>query len=306
MNIFFLALDGMLATSLTLPLEMTNAARQMLQAARYRGALPAIHVAGVNEQPVTTAGGVTLLPESVCANGKQADTIFIPTLWRNPYRQPPPSATLISWLRRQADGGAKICATGTGVFLLARTGLLNGRHATTHWYYCDLLQKRYPAIKVQRQHLITQSGALYCAGSVNSVADLTVHLIGLSLGYRLARQVENQFSPEVRRRYGEKFYSFETDTPHPDEAVVLVQQWLQHNRHKQIGMEAVAKQFSMSQRTLNRRFRRATGMTPLTWLARSRTDQACDLLTHTNLTLWRWLSRQAFRIPVISAGFSTS
>ncbi len=297
MRVLLLALDGMIATSLTLPLEMMNAARQMQRAARNRESGPEITIVGDTRKSIKTTGGLTLLPDQGFRSQPQADVIFIPSFWRNPSSLARRWPDLCNWLARQHQGGARICATGTGVFLLAAAGLLQGRPATTHWYYLDRLQQEYPELLIKRHHLITQAGYIYCAGSVNSIADLTIHLIEDIISSTVARRVEQQFSPEIRRRYSELYYSFESSAPHPDETIVLVQQWLHDNQQLPLSMADVAEQFSMSQRTLNRRFREATGMTPVNWLLRLRIESARDLLANSNLEVSDIAQRCGFQDP---------
>ena len=285
MSVYLLALNGMIATSLTLPLEMLNAARHMHRASRRSGTVPRLVIVSEKAAPVTTTGGLTLLPDKAYNELPQADIIFVPSFWRNPRPLSHQWPHIGEWLKQQYEGGARLCATGTGVFLLAQTGLLDGKPATTHWFYLDLLNKMFPDLLLKPNHLITQSGRLFCAGSVNSIADLTIHLIESLFGQSISARVEQQFSPEIRRRYSDLFYSFESSAPHPDETIVLVQQWLHEHQQEIIVMEHVAQLFSMSQRTLNRRFREATGMTPTEWVIRLRIESARDLLNSTNLEI---------------------
>ena len=285
MSVYLLALNGMIATSLTLPLEMLNAARHMHRATRLPGRRPKLSIVGAQSGTVTTTGGLTLLPDHIYSELPQADIILVPSFWRNPTPLPRQWPHICQWLKEQHEGGARICATGTGVFLLAAAGLLDGKPATTHWFYLDLLHKQFPELLLKRHHLITQAGRVFCAGSVNSIADLTIHLIESLFGQSISARVEQQFSPEIRRRYSDLFYSFESSAPHHDETIVLVQQWLHEHQQEAVSMEYVAEQFSMSQCTLNRRFREATGLTPTAWLVRLRIESARDLLNSTNLEI---------------------
>ena len=104
------------------------------------------------------------------------------------------------------------------------------------------------------------------AGSVNSIADLMVHIVEEWFGSRIARAVENQFSPEIRRRFNAAAYQNEADSSHHDEAVARVQQWLQSNLSAPLSIAQLAATVQMSPRTLSRRFKRATGLTPLSYL----------------------------------------
>jgi transcriptional regulator GlxA family with amidase domain len=174
---------------------------------------------------------------------------------------------------------------GTGSYLLAEAGLLDGRPATTHWNYFEQFSNRYPNVELKTRHLITQSDNIYCVGSVNSIADLIVHIVEEWFGSRIARAIENQFSPEIRRSFSAAAYQNEADSSHHDELMAQVQQWLQSNITSAVSVTNLAGQFRLTPRTLNRRFKRATGMTPLSYLQSLRIAGAKDLLRHSNLTV---------------------
>jgi transcriptional regulator GlxA family with amidase domain len=160
-----------------------------------------------------------------------------------------------------------------------------GKFATTHWNYFGQFSGRYPEVDLKTRHLITQSDNIYCVGSVNSIADLMVHIVEEWFGSRIARAMENQFSPEIRRSFRAAAYQNEADSSHHDEVVAQLQQWLQSHLSSPVSMAQLAKKVQMSPRTLNRRFKRATGMTPLSYLQSLRIAGAKDLLRHSNLTV---------------------
>ncbi len=177
-----------------------------------------------------------------------------------------------------------ICSVGIGVSFLAETGLLDHKPATTHWYYFDRFQKDYPKVQLKRQHFIVQTGNLFTAGSMNALADLTVFLIQKIYNKIIGIHVERHFSHEVRKAYNNTSFVNE-NSQHPDEDIVQIQVWLRDNFHKEVLIKALAKQFDLSVRTLNRRFKDATGVTPLTYLQQLRIDEAKDLLKSSNLSI---------------------
>ena len=174
---------------------------------------------------------------------------------------------------------------GTGSCLLAEAGLLSGKPATTHWNYFEQFSRRYPDVDLKTHHLITQSENIYCVGSVNSIADLMVHIVEEWFGSRIAKAVENQFSPEIRQSFGAAAYQNEADSSHHDEAVLEAQQWLQENLPSPVSMTALASHLKLGSRTLNRRFKKATGMSPQAYLQTLRIAAAKDLLKHSNLSV---------------------
>jgi transcriptional regulator GlxA family with amidase domain len=180
-----------------------------------------------------------------------------------------------------ANRNGFICAVGTGSCFLAEAGILNGRAATTHWYYIKQFQRDYPAVLLQKHHLVTRAGNLFCAGSVNSVADLMIHFVEILYSQAIAKQVESHFSPEIRQSLDLNFYH----QGHPDEDIARAQQWLQANYAQSVRLKALAEEVEMSVRTLNRRFQTATGQTPIKYLQTVRIGVARDLIRNSNLAI---------------------
>jgi transcriptional regulator GlxA family with amidase domain len=280
-----------LATSITLPMEILQAASQMASVHRRGASQVRFLLAGHSSGALTLDSGIVLRPDIAFPDLPPLDLLLLPAIWRNPLPTLAAAQDTLDWLREQAARGTRICSVGTGSYLLAEAGLLDGRAATTHWNYFDHFHRRYPAVDLKTRHLITQSDNLYCVGSVNSIADLMVHIIEEWLGSRIARAVENQFSPEIRSSFRAAAYQNEANSSHHDEVVAQAQQWLQSHLASPVSMTRLAEQLQLSPRTLNRRFKHATGMAPLSYLQSLRIAAAKDLLRHSNLSVgdiaWR-------------------
>jgi transcriptional regulator GlxA family with amidase domain len=266
-----------LATSVTLPMEILAAASQMASV-RHRGE-PRVRflLTAPDSQTVRLSSGLTLKPDALFSELPALDLLLLPAIWRNPV---PTINAAAPWLERLRDLGAsdtRICSVGTASCLLAEAGLLRGRPATTHWNYFDHFARRYPAVQLQTRHLITQSGNIYCVGSVNSIADLMVHIVEDWFGSRIARAVENQFSPEIRQTFRDAAYQNEAQSSHHDEIVLEGQLWLQSNLGESISIAA--------------RFHTAIGLSPMEYLQSLRITEAKELLRQSNLSVseiaWR-------------------
>jgi transcriptional regulator GlxA family with amidase domain len=281
-RITLLALPDALASSLSLPMEMFTAADQLARAANRHSARQQLVVAGPEQGDVSTSSGLTVRCDRAWQQVEETDLLILPALWRNPMIHLRRYHALLPWLRRLSQGDTLLCAVGTSSFFLAEAGLLDGRPATTHWSFLDQFARRYPAVQLKRHHLITGAGTIYCAGSVNSVADLTIHFIGLFYGHSLAHQVEAQFSPEIRRSFESRAFSAEH---HSDELVVQAQEWLRRHAAEAVQLGELAQRLGISLRTLDRRFRSATGTTPQGYLQQRRLDTARDLLRTTDLDI---------------------
>ncbi|RYY01519.1 MAG: helix-turn-helix domain-containing protein [Gammaproteobacteria bacterium] len=290
-NITFILFDNMLATSATLPSEMLLAAQSAAERAQklsrsLQNPPPIkIRTASLTGEQVMTRSGLRWQPDGAIDQFSDNQIIYIPGLWRNPRPLLKKSTALLEWLKQEYQNGALISAVGTGCCFLAEAGLLDGKAATTHWHYFDQFQKDYPLVQLKRQYFITQAGNLYCAASVNSLADLTVHFIQRLFGKEIANHVERHFSHEIRRAYEASGFFEQEYNRHPDEDITQIQIWLQDNYYREINMLQLAEKFGMSTRTLNRRFKIALGISPLQFLQEIRINIAKDLLKTSNLSI---------------------
>jgi len=274
-----------LATSVTLPMEILQAASQMASVGKRGEPQVRFLLTAPERDRVTLGSGIALQPDIGFRDLPAVDLLLLPAIWRNPVPTIQESTRWLELLREQAATGTRICSVGTGSFLLAEAGLLSGRPATTHWHYFEHFIRRYPEVELKTRHLITQSENIYCVGSVNSIADLMVHITEEWFGSRIARAIENQFSPEIRQAFRAAAYQKEVDSSHHDEAVVEAQQWLQDHLPSPLSMGQLAAHLRLSPRTLNRRFKQATGISPQAYLQRLRIASAKDLLRQSNLSI---------------------
>lgn len=274
-----------LATSITLPMEILQAASQMASVRRRGAAQVRFLLAGRSRGALKLDSGIVLRPDVAFAELPPIDLLLLPAIWRNPLPTLAAAQDVLGWLREQAATGTRICSVGTGSYLLAEAGLLDGRAATTHWNYFEHFSRRYPDVDLKARHLITQSDNIYCVGSVNSIADLMVHIVEEWFGSRIARAVENQFSPEIRNSFRAAAYQNEANSSHHDEVVAQAQQWLQSHLAAPVSISLLAHNLQLSLRTLNRRFKQATGMSPVSYLQSLRIAAAKDLLRHSNLSI---------------------
>ena len=276
-------MEHMITTSVALPLEMLQAGLIYHRFEASEGQLTTLFCAR-EKTPVTVTGGIKLVPDITFDESGVGDLILVPALWRNPLPVVRKHPDIIQWLKRQYQQGATIAVGGTGVAFLAEAGLLDHKPAATHWFYVDKLQRNYPAVDFKPNHLITRAGNIYCAGSVNSAADLMVHLIGIAFGESVAHKVEQQFSHEIRRPYKDTHFSEDHATAHQDEVIVELQAWMLGNfSSTDINLESLCRQCDLTSRTLSRRFKQASGYSPLTFLKHIRLDQARDLLKNSDL-----------------------
>lgn len=284
-NIALVIYDHMLATSVSLPVEMLRAGEAIGNKLNPDSPKLDIELIAQSLAPVSTRALIKLLPTLDINNAPLPDFVFIPSLWRNPRPIINKQRPLVNWLNDIWQQGATLIGGGTGVCFMAESGLLDNHPATTHWHYVEQFQRSYPNVELKPDFFITQSERIYCAASLNALADIVVHLIEQIYGRETAQQVELNFSHEIRKPYEEQRYLEGSADRHPDELISQVQFWMSKNLAVDMSIADIAQQFGLSTRTLSRRFKTATGFQPIQYWRQTRIDAAKDLLTSSNLTI---------------------
>jgi len=273
-----------LGTSISLPMEMLQAAIQTAKGSDKQYEQYALVTVGINKEEIATGSGITLTPQRII-DETHYQLIFMPSMWRNPRHNLRRYQTYLPWLQQQHKNGSIICGAGTGAFFIAESGLLDHKTATTHWFYFKHFESMYPKVDLNKKHFITQADNLYCAGSLNAVADMTVHLIERLFDKRIAQHVESQFSNEVRSSFQHSAFLYNKTLAHSYEDILQVQAWLQNHYNEPLNIEALAKKFDLSVRSFNRRFKEASQQTPKQYIQELRIDAAKELLRKTNLSI---------------------
>lgn len=286
-SVTFFLCEQMLASSIALPMEQLHAAQSMAVAnkRRQKAARQTFRLASMDGKPVRSHTGLRLTPDCAISDIEQSDITYLPALWRNPSQVLRRNNSLSPWLIHQHQRGNIIAGVGTGCCFMAQAGLLDFQPATTHWYFFDEFARRYPLVQLKRQHFITRAGNLYCTGSVTSLADLTVHFIQEAYGRDIARLVERHFFHEVRQAYAIPDPRRGAGPAHPDEDIAAAESWLRHHAEQDVVIAQLARQFKISLRSFNRRFKNATGLTPVQYLQKVRMRIAGELLKTSNLTI---------------------
>jgi transcriptional regulator GlxA family with amidase domain len=284
-HVTLLAIESALASSITIPLEMIHAADVIKRIRNRHAEQRRFLIASEHGQPLTMIGGIVIAPQARLADIPRTDLIFIPALWGNPNAIVGAHPGITQWLAAQYALGATICSVGTGSYFLAEAGLLDGRNATTHWYYFDDFSKRYPRVTLQRRRFITHADRLYCTGSVNAVRDVMLHFVERLFTPAVADEVSHHFTHELKRSYESMLLASEEKDTHHDEQIIKIQEWLKKHYQRDVALKTLAEKFDISVRSFNRRFRLAAGQTPLQYLQEVRLQQAKALLKQSNLSI---------------------
>jgi AraC family transcriptional activator FtrA len=224
---------------------------------------------------VRAAGGISVQVPHGLAMLARAGTIIIPG-WQGV--DVAPSPTLLRRLVAAHERGARIATICSGVFVLAAAGLLDGKAATTHWRYADLLQQRYPRIDVRTNALYVDEGALLTSAGSAAGLDMMLHLVRRDHGPRVANQVAQRLVVPPHR-LGDQAQFVARPMPQ-DEAARLARlmDWVRAHPAEDWTLASLAERAAMSVRTLQRQFQQSLGMSPVDWLVRERVELARQLL----------------------------
>jgi transcriptional regulator GlxA family with amidase domain len=290
LTVTLLIYPHVLATGVTLPVEMLLAGEAF--ARRYDKSVLKLTTQFLSESAdsIKSRAGITMMADITldgesAANSMSPDIIIVPSLWRNPRPVLKSHQKLISWLQNCWQQGSTLIGVGTGVCFLAESGLLDNHSATTHWHYVDQFKRDYPKVDLKPDFFITQSERIYCAASLNALADIIVHLIAQHYGKAAAQNVERNFSHEIRKPYEEQRYLEGSGDRHADELIAEIQFWLRTHLNTELTLTDIAKLFGMSQRSFTRRFKAATGTRATQYWQQLRIETAKELLSSSNLTI---------------------
>jgi AraC family transcriptional regulator, transcriptional activator FtrA len=202
--------------------------------------------------------------------------------WRNVHEDPPDA--LLQQLQRAAQAGATVVSLCTGAFVLAAAGLLDGRRATTHWRYADLLAHRYPSVHVDPTPLYIDEGAVVTSAGTAAGIDACLHLVRKLYGAGTAVSIARHMVVPAHREGGQaQFLSSPVAEPHPDGDLVRASlDWISAHPQAPMKIEQLAARCQLSPRQYLRRFRAESGTTPYQWVLTQRIRLAQELLESTD------------------------
>ena len=212
-------------------------------------------------------GGISLKATEGLAALSRAGTIIIPG-WNGPDVPPPPR--LIDALRKAHARGARLVSICCGAFVLAATGLLDGRRATTHWRYVNALAARYSKILVQPDVLYVEDNRILTSAGSAAGIDVCLHIVRQDFGAEIANQVARRLVVSPQRDGGQAQFIPEPMPKIPAVGLAPLLSWLESNFHSDLSVAQLAKRAAMSPRNFARKFRRQTGTTPHQWVTRLR------------------------------------
>ncbi|HET6954402.1 MAG TPA: helix-turn-helix domain-containing protein [Acidimicrobiales bacterium] len=216
----------------------------------------------------------------------EADTVVVP-VW--PERDGKAPDDLLDALRTAHARGARLVSVCTGAYLLAQAGLLDGRRATTHWMWADDLARTYPAVEVHPDVLFVDAGdGIFTSAGTAAGIDLCLHIVRLDHGAEVANKVARRMVVAPQRAGGQaQFVASPLPQVCTDDPIARTLDWALARLDEPMSVDDMAARALLSPRSFARRFRAATGTTPMQWLLRQRVLHAQVLLETTDLAVDR-------------------
>lgn len=235
-------------------------------------------VCAADAGPLRTVGGLTVTAGRDLTALRRAQTIVVPG-WRDADERPP--AALVDALVAAHRRGARLLSICSGVFVLAATGLLDGRRATTHWRYAAALARQYPRIMIDPDVLYVDDGKILTSAGSAAGIDLCLHIIRRDFGARVANVVARRLVMPPHREGGQAQF---VPSPVGDEErpwLARLFEWAQRHLDEPLPVARLAREACVSKRTLTRRFADTAGVSPTEWVVGLRVGKAKDLLETT-------------------------
>lgn len=220
------------------------------------------------------ANGLTIPCHAHLDEVWESDLVVVPAFDGDVLAQLQDNRAVVPWLVRAYERGADLASVCTGAFALAEAGLLDGRAATTHWAAQDLFRSRYPRVDLRVQEIIVDEGRLCTCGGATSFLNLVVYLVDKHLGPEAAFLAGRMFLIDPKVSPQGAYAVFHAQKGHGDGAILRAQSMIEERYRRPLTVDDLARHAVLSRRTLIRRFKRATGNTPIEYIQRVRVEAA--------------------------------
>ncbi|CAN5573052.1 helix-turn-helix domain-containing protein [soil metagenome] len=233
-----------------------------------------IQLAGISKKVEFYDGLFSVKPHTTISTIAKTNLIIIPSLNHNYQKTVKVNRPLIDWIEKQYKHGAEVASVCTGAFLLAASGLLDGKSCSTHWSATDNFRAMYPNVNLQTDKLITDEHGIYTNGGAYSFLNLIIYLVEKYYDRQTAIYCAKVFQIEMDRNSQSVFAIFTGQKIHDDDAVKKAQLYIESNLNEKISVEQLSSKFSIGRRNFDRRFIKATGNTPVEYMQRVKIESA--------------------------------
>ena len=279
-KVVMLAYDGANLLDISGPLQALQSTSMGAGGPRYETI-----VASCEGGLIATAANVSILTTKLDSlDARDIDTILIAGGSRNGRPIVPPD--IVRWIEQAAPHARRVCSICSGAFILAETGLLEGRKAATHWYWAELLQREQPGIQVEPDSIYVNEGKIWSSAGVTAGIDLTLELIRQDFDHKVAIDAARRLVVFMKRPGGQAQFSVPLNMQSAElDDFSELHAWMRENLNGDLKLDELARRMGMSQRTFSRLYAGRVGRTPAKTVEAMRAEAACSLLEVTRLGL---------------------
>src|SRR5690349_6158373 len=233
-----------------------------------------VQLVGLTKETKLCGGSFTANADVLINDVKKTDLIIITALDGDMMEALESNKDFIPWIIQQYKGGAEVASLCLGAFLLASTGLLNGKRCATHWMAENAFRKMFPDVTLVTEKVITDEHGLYSSGGAFSYMNLILYLIEKFAGREMAVLAAKVFAIEIAREDQLSFIIFQGQKDHDDDQIRKAQEFIEANFHEKITVDQLASRFAIGRRNLERRFKKATSNTVVEYIQRVKMEAA--------------------------------
>ncbi len=234
-----------------------------------------IDLVGLSNEVVYYNGLFKVAPTKGIEEIKKTDLIVVAGISGNIEQVMKKNTAFVDWIKKQRiENGAEIASLCKGAFLVAETGLLNGKSCATHWTVHDIFKQKYPKVNLIPEKIISEDNGIYSSGGAYSFLNLVLYLIEKHYGRETAIWCSKVSEVDYDRENQSQFIIFKGQKEHTDESIKEAQIFIEENFEEKLSVEALANKFAISRRNFIRRFKKATLNTPLEYIQRVKVEAA--------------------------------
>jgi len=236
-----------------------------------------LQLIGLTRQVKLNNGQFSVHTDALLGDVKKTDLVIIPALGGDLKSSVTKNKEFVPWIINQYHNGAEVASLCIGAFLLASTGLLNGKECSSHWLTADLFREMFPEVTLVDGRIVTEQQGLYSSGGATSYWSLLLHLVEKFAGREMAIMASKIYALEIDRKSQSPFAMFRGQKKHEDEPVKLAQEFIETNITERITVEELANKYAIGRRHFERRFKKATNNTPVEYMQRVKIEAAKKL-----------------------------
>lgn len=272
-NIAILVAETAIVEAVADPRYMFSAVNEFLKS---RGQAPAfrIEMVGLSKDVNLSDGLFTIHVDATIDHARKPDLIIIPALSGDLNEAIRLNERFLPWIIYHHSSGTEVASLCLGAFLLAATGLVDGRSCSTHWLFANEFRSMYPRVELADEKIITEQNGIYTSGGANSYWNLLLHLVEKYTSRDLAVLAAKFFVLDIDRKSQSPFTIFKGQKLHDDQEIVKAQEYIESNFAEKIGIDDLCKMLNMGRRTFERRFRKATNNSVVEYIQRVKIEAA--------------------------------